>query len=376
MNLPLRIGVISTVFYPLSHTDVILSRWVNPRETDKLYGWTGSNRTRVVSIYVDQASANDLTLDFCNSYGVRLHKSIGDTLTNGGQDLAVDAILIIGEHGDYPTNSIGQKLYPRKEFFDQVLEVFRKHKRCVPIFFDKHLSWNPEWCLEMHQQIKKNDIPFFGGSSISHCPIEPNVEIPSGRRIQEVVSVYWDSLEHYLFHSLEFVQSVVENRQGGETGLQSITAWKAKEVWAAMDRGDFSKNLLEQAAQAVSNQALTDLQALIRCRDSEVHAFQLNYVDGLKVTHFMHPKAIPNWAVSLIYDDDSQPVSFKVQTGGHEHFYPHFARLNKKIEEFFLTKQSPVQINRLLFTSLATAYGMKALSQSGIPLALPNFEMT
>jgi len=38
----------------------------------------------------------------------------------------VDAVLIIGEHGNYPVNKLGQRQYPRYEFFNQVAEVFRR----------------------------------------------------------------------------------------------------------------------------------------------------------------------------------------------------------------------------------------------------------
>jgi hypothetical protein len=54
-----------------------------------------------------------------------------------------DAVLLIGEHGDYP-NELGQKLYPRYELFQQIIEVLRKSGRVVPVFSDKHLSWSWE----------------------------------------------------------------------------------------------------------------------------------------------------------------------------------------------------------------------------------------
>ena len=44
-------------------------------------------------------------------------RPIAEALRCGGDKLAVDAVLIIGEHGDYPRNEIGQKQYPRYEFF-------------------------------------------------------------------------------------------------------------------------------------------------------------------------------------------------------------------------------------------------------------------
>jgi len=46
---PLRIAVVSTFFHPKSHTDVVVSRWAEPRPIDREYGWTafGINPHRV-----------------------------------------------------------------------------------------------------------------------------------------------------------------------------------------------------------------------------------------------------------------------------------------------------------------------------------------
>ena len=59
------------------------------------------------------------------------------------------------EHGDYPANEIGQKKYPRYEFFKQAAEVFARDGRSVPVFNDKHLSWKWEWAKEMVDTAKK-----------------------------------------------------------------------------------------------------------------------------------------------------------------------------------------------------------------------------
>src|SRR5271157_4953245 len=39
----------------------------------------------------------------------------------------------------------GQTQYPRYEFFQQIVEVFRRSGRCAPVFNDKHLSWRWDW---------------------------------------------------------------------------------------------------------------------------------------------------------------------------------------------------------------------------------------
>jgi hypothetical protein len=81
----------------------------------------------VVSVYVDQTPANDLSKERAQEFGFKLCPTIADALRLGGEKLAVDAVLIIGEHGDYPTNKIGQKQYPRYEFFKQVTMVRLGH---------------------------------------------------------------------------------------------------------------------------------------------------------------------------------------------------------------------------------------------------------
>jgi hypothetical protein len=96
----------------------------------------------VVSAYVDQTPKNDLSRQRAQEFGFRIYPTIAETLRLGGDKLAVDAVLIIGEHGDYPTNELGQKQYPRYEFFKQVADVFKKDGRTAPVFNDKHISWN------------------------------------------------------------------------------------------------------------------------------------------------------------------------------------------------------------------------------------------
>ena len=56
----------------------------------------------------------------------------------------MDAVLLIGEHGEYPSNEKNQVLYPRYEFFKECVEVFEEDGRAVPIYNDKHLSYSFE----------------------------------------------------------------------------------------------------------------------------------------------------------------------------------------------------------------------------------------
>ena len=73
-------------------------------------------------------------------YRIPIFKTIDEALCLGGKRLAVDAVLSIGEHGQYPTNELGQTEYPRKRFFDAIVAVMRRSRRFVPLYNDKHLS--------------------------------------------------------------------------------------------------------------------------------------------------------------------------------------------------------------------------------------------
>src|SRR5438034_3729376 len=76
----------------------------------------------IVSAYVDQAPKNDLSTQRAKEFGFTIYRTIAEALRCGGDQLAVDAVLIIGEHGNYPVNKLGQRQYPRYEFFTQVVE--------------------------------------------------------------------------------------------------------------------------------------------------------------------------------------------------------------------------------------------------------------
>ena len=47
------------------------------------------------------------------AYDFRVTKSIADALTLGTGKLAVDGVLMVAEHGNYPFNDKQQQLYPR-----------------------------------------------------------------------------------------------------------------------------------------------------------------------------------------------------------------------------------------------------------------------
>lgn len=370
-----RIAVLCTECRPLSHADVIVSRWLEPFPADHLYGWV-KPAGQIVSIYAEQRhSQRDLLPAMIARHGIQCFDSIEKALTLGGDDLAVDGILLIAEHGDYPLNEFGQKLYPRKEFFDGVMGAFDKFGKSTPVFFDKHLSWNPDWIRTMSDRVANSRIPFFAGSSLPFSLPSSLSSIPRGSKFEEVVAVYFNGVESYLFHSAELVESVIENRLSARDGISEVVAWKDEEVWSAVDRGEFSWDLVEAACSSVSEEALLAIQRLRQRRGGgPVYAFRLRYHDGFNVTHFMQTDVVRQWCLAARLADGERIVSGSPDLGGAGHYFPHFARLCVEIDEFFVSGQSPVLGDRIYRTSMTTALCLRALQAPGRRLSTPELD--
>src|SRR5713101_4647431 len=141
------IAVICTVYRPLSHAYHIAGRFIHGYTRD---GHFHVPRHYVSTLHVDQTPDNDLSRELARTCGVRLYRSIADALTDGGDKLAVEGVLLIGEHGNYPRNDKGQILYPRHEMMGEIVSVFRKTGQSVPVFNDKHLSYSWAQAKQMY----------------------------------------------------------------------------------------------------------------------------------------------------------------------------------------------------------------------------------
>ncbi len=204
----------------------------------------------IVSFYADQFPKDDMAREVAARFKIPLYKSIGEALCLGGKKLAVDAVLSIGEHGDYPFNRRGQQMYPRKEFFDQSVAVMKRSNRYVPFFNDKHLSYRWDWAKQMYDIARAAKMPLLAGSSVPLAQQVPPLNLPDEADIKEAVSVHGGGLETYDFHGLEVLQSIVESRKGGETGVTKIELLTGDAFEEAKKTGRWSQDLVDAAMQA------------------------------------------------------------------------------------------------------------------------------
>jgi len=360
----MKIAVISTVWFPLSHTDVIVTRWVEPYHTDAENGWVKPKST-IAAIFIEQTPENDIGHRFCQDNGIPIFDSIAGALTMGTGTLAVDAVLLIAEHGNYPLNEFRQRLYPRKQMFDAIVGVFRESGRSVPVFNDKHFSWDFGHSCEMLAVAGEMGFPLYGGSSLTHCPVEPGPAVGENENIREALAVFHGDPDHYGFHTMEFVQSQIERRSGGETGICAVRSFEGQAVRDAVDSGDIPRDLLIRAMEHHGYTRVEQTLRFILERTENLLAHQLEHADGLRVTHIALPKFVSEWIVA-VRTADGMVRSSRVRSGdGGRDFFSNFAYLNARVESFIQTGKEPTPVLRTHLVTGALQAALQALRQDG-----------
>jgi len=333
----------------------------------------------VVSAYVDQVPAGDLSKARALESNFKIYPNIAEALRCGTDKLAVDAVLIIGEHGTYPDNELGQKKYPRYEFFQKVVEVFKKDGMTTPIFNDKHLSWNWEWAKEMVDTSRKLKFPLLAGSSLPVTWRMPAVEMPENAQPEEVMCLAMGGVDSYDFHALEIIQCMAERRKGGETGVKAVQAIRGEEVWKRMASGSWEKGGWNpKLFEACMNRSQTLAQAPTYSHRKPTTkqmvdwvkapmAYRIEYLDGLKSTMLLMNGLVGDFTFAASLKDQAEPLStlFYLPTNPNVSYS---AALMSNAEEMFITGKAPYPVERTLLTSgiLAACLGSLGNGQKRI----------
>jgi hypothetical protein len=360
-----RLAVIATVYRARSHAQHFCDRF--------LVGYPQNGRwhrpkAKIVSLYVDQRPANDQSIDRAREFGIGVYPTIAGALRCGGDKLAVDAVLIMAEHGEYARNEKGQILYPRYEFFKECVHVFEADGRAVPVYNDKHLSYSFAKAKEMVDDAHRLGFPLLAGSSLPVTWRLPDVELPLDCIIEEALMVGVGGSDPMDYHALEAMQCMVERRaqrreprgRGGETGVRAVQLIEGEAVWRAGEEGRWSKQLLEAALSCSDTPCglpdedgrTIDLIAsgeLYRLVENPA-AYLIEYNDGLRAALLMLNGAIKDFCFAARLQGEPAPVAtqFFLPPGPN---VTYSARLVEKIEEMILTGQAPYPAERTLLVS-------------------------
>ncbi len=358
---PKLVAGICTAYAKGLHADVLFGKILEGWRQDR---GPGPN-LKLASMYVDQFSQQDMARQMARQYAVPIFDSIEQAITLGGQHVAVDGVISIGEHGDYPYNSKGQQLYPRRRFFEAITDTFAKYKRVVPVFNDKHLGpqWeDAKWMVDRARQLR---VPFMAGSSMTVGFRTPAVDVPIGCEIEAVVGIGYSGLDIYGSHALEFLQAHVERRRGAEQGVAWVQALQGKALWKLVDDGTVDGRLLDAALAVTPHQAGTDLRA-----HPDATLFLFRYLDGLQAAIFMLPSFCSGTAIALRMKGQSQTVATRFDERT-EPRHPHFAYLLKAIERMFHSGKTTYPVERTLLTSGILDRALTSLSQNQRRLQTP-----
>ena len=334
-----------------SHASVIVGRM--------LEGYSPNNvrtdpQTRIVSMYTDQVPSNDLSRGLAEKHHFKIYPTVGAALCLGGEKLAVDAVLIVGEHGNYPRNEKGQKLYPRYELMEQVVDVFRRDQRSVPVFSDKHLSYSWWKAKQMVAWSKDLNFPFMAGSSIPVTVRVPELEVPYDAEFEHALAVGYGDVDAYGFHTLETLQCMVERRKGGETGVAAVQMLEGEDVWRWRDstQGRWSIPLLNAALATTPKTKPGPPEENAK----EPVLFLLEYRDGLQTALYLLNGHTSGFVFAGKLKARPEPVA--THCGFLEGGRPlaHFDGLVHCIEEMFVTGRPPYPIERTLLTSGMLSY--------------------
>lgn len=339
-----NVAAIVTVYRHNSHADIIVSRLL---QTDTLDGKGKDSPLKLVSLYTDQRPPDDISRLLAASHRFRISTNIEDALTLGTGKLAVDGVLLIAEHGDYPKSPTGNVQFPKRRFWDEVLKVFRASGRVVPVFIDKHLSDNWGDAKFIYDSAHELNIPLMAGSSLPGTWRRPPADVERGADLKEIVAITYHTTDAYGFHALEFVQALAEQRRGGETGIQSVQALAGAEVWRAFAENKFDTNLFEQAWNRLSQPQNNGrpLPEVVR----SPRLFRIEYADGLRANLLELNGAAAEWSGAWRYADGrSESTLFWTQEGRPG---MHFTLLLHGIEKMMLTGKPSWNVERTLLTS-------------------------
>ena len=162
----------------------------------------------------------------------------------------------------------------------------------------------------------------------------------------------------YGIHALEPMQAMVERRRGGETGVSAVTCLEGEAVWESARRGDWSRELLQAAWDAISEKPAGDVEEL----SPEPAVFLIEYRDGLRSAVLILPRGtVSDWAYA------ARAAGGEMTATEFNHFKAidpmqnanaHFSYLGLNIEEMFLTGAPAYPVERTLLTSGILAAAM------------------
>lgn len=376
-----QLAAVVTAYRKYLHPQHVVDRFLDG------YGWGGTYhhpQMDVVALYVDQKGEGDVFEDRLDRHpSLKLYPTIAEAVTRGTSKLAVDGVVVVGEHGEYPLSPTGIMMHPHFEFFEQIVQVFRDSGRSVPYFNDKELSWKWDWCQQMVDTSRELGFPLQGGSSLAVTWRVPSVEMPLGTSIREALSIGYGGIASYDFHALETIQCMVERRKGGETGVEWLQTYRGDGFWKAYREGLWSQALFKAALSRSDtvrsgNFTFTDVfptEEQLKAIVPDPVAYHYQYRDGLRATMLLLNGLVRDFTFAATIDGQPKPFSTQMylpMPDGRTTLASFFSPLVHNAEIMFLTGKAQYPIERTLLTSGLLIAGVESNNKGLQRVETPN----
>jgi hypothetical protein len=339
------------VYTPNSHADVFLSRLLDGY---RLNGAWNSPRLETVAFYVDQFPYNDMAREQAAEYGIRICKSVAEAIDG------VDAIAVIGEHGQYPRSPLGNFKYPRKRYFDEITQVFERSGRVIPLFNDKYLAYEWADARAMYERVRDLGIPFLCGSTLPWTWRRPPLEFAPGVQFDELIVISCGDLEEHAYHGIELLQSAAEVRRGGETGVAAVRYLEGVEVWK------IAPELRKAALARRINPPPED-------HGAKPEAFLVRYADGLRaaILHLNSKTRDYLFAARLRGNPRAQATCFYIGLYTHAHW----GFLVRAFEDLALSRREQMPVERTLVANGILLAGLESRRKGGAWIDTPHLDV-
>jgi len=361
-----KIACLSSTYHVRSHSDNFITRFLEGY-------WIGEQYHEppfeVASLWMDQIHPADIGNKLASAYSVPVMKSIREALTLGTRKLAVDGVILVCEHGTFPDNEKNQKLYPRYEYYEQVVKVFRESGKSCPVFVDKHLSYDWKKAKQMYDWSRQLKFPLTAGSSVSVTFRRPELDPPLGVEMESAVAVGggWVA-DGGLFHVLETLQAFVERRKGGEVGVKSVQLLKDDAVWKGASDGLWREDLLQAVLakeQHPGERKARDVKRPVAC--------VVEYRDGFRAAALAMGGLVSGYLAAVKVKGKAQPdaVLCYIPTENSNNFSPLVHAITHTIQ----TGQKFYPVERTLLTTGALSFLMESGHQGGKRIETPELKI-
>ena len=211
------------------------------------------------------------------------------------------------------------------------------------------------------------------------------IDMPHNVPLRESVCVCYGGIDSYDIHGLETAQCMSERRQGGESGIVRVVAYRGEALWKVLREDQFrdTRRLIEAALRRSHNlpvetgypSGVVDFDWAARTLVQST-GYIIDHADGFRTTMLLAP--IQDFNYAGLRADRDEIVSCQMYLPMPTHgstTADFFTPLIKHIEDFVLTGMAPYPIERNLLTSGMVIAGVESLHQGSQEIATPEMQI-